>query len=195
MPPISALKAKGFLNLTHCTASSSYTCIMKRCRASYTIASSGTPSGTPTLLRLISSFDESDGRFVHLLGSISGVFIKELLTTKSSFTILFPEGIHWSFNELSPMMSLSMGCTLTCHEVVILLVTHYWALKGELWRRYTGWNFKERWRLTWSVDYHTGSPSTVEGRQALWVLNGVRNTLVGDQFKLLDNGVSNPGLS
>lgn len=30
----------------------------------------GTTSVTPTLLRLISSFDESDGRFVHILDSI-----------------------------------------------------------------------------------------------------------------------------
>jgi len=28
-------------------------------------ADAGTPSGTPTLLRLISPFGESDGRFVH----------------------------------------------------------------------------------------------------------------------------------
>ena len=46
--------------------------------------SEGTTSVTPTLLRLISSFNESDGRFVHILDSIIHFFIFKKITFKSN---------------------------------------------------------------------------------------------------------------
>lgn len=46
--------------------------------------SEGTTSVTPTLLRLISSFNESDGRFVHILDSVIHSFIYKKITFKSN---------------------------------------------------------------------------------------------------------------
>ena len=43
----------------------------------------GATSVTPTLLRLILSFDKSDGRFVHKLDSFIHSFINKAITFKS----------------------------------------------------------------------------------------------------------------
>jgi hypothetical protein len=57
----------------------------------------GSPSSKPTMLRLISNYYESDGRYVHILEPINHINLIINITFKSKIKILI---INFSFNKL-----------------------------------------------------------------------------------------------